>query len=361
MKINNIVITVLFSLIIIGMFVFNVVKEDVEISLTERRKLAQLPELTKETIFSAELSNDFESYAVDQVAFREEFRTLKSFVNMNILGQKDNNSYFEKDGSIYKMEYPLSEANLDKTLNVIKNVYDKYLFKANVYFAIIPDKNYYLNDDHLTIDYNKMKSLVNDKLTNVKYIDIWDNLNLDSYYKTDIHWRQEKIISVANKIKLSILADEYAPIEILYNEENVGKFYGTYYGQIACDVTADDMYILTNDMINEAVVYNYETKETLGIYDKRQTNDKYDIYLSGATPLIGIKNPKVENGKELIIFRDSFGSSLAPLLIDEYENIILVDLRYISSKILDQFIEFKDNQDVLFIYSTMLLNQNILK
>ena len=52
---------------------------------------------------------------------------------------------------------------------------------------------------------------------------------------------------------------------------------------------------------------------------------------------------------------------MAPLLIDDYENIILIDLRYISNIILDKFIEFKDNQDVLFIYSTMLLNQNILK
>jgi hypothetical protein len=146
-----------------------------------------------------------------------------------------------------------------------------------------------------------------------------------------------------------------------YNKENVGKFYGTYYGQISSKVEADDMCILTNEMINEAIVYDYEKQETLGIYDKRETNDKYDIYLSGATPLIGIKNTKVNNGKELLIFRDSFGSSIAPLLIDDYENIILIDLRYMSSAVLDKFVEFKDNQDVLFIYSTMLLNQNILK
>ena len=359
MKIKNIINSILFSLIIIGMLVFNIVKEDTEISLTERRKLAQLPKFTKDVVFSTKLSTDFESYAVDQVAFREEFRTLKSFFNVNIFGQKDNNSYFEKDGAIYKMEYPLLETNVDKTLNVIKNVCDKYLSKANIYSAIIPDKNYYLNDDHLTIDYEKLKTLVNDKLTNVEYIDIWNELDLDCYYKTDIHWRQEKINKVAIKIKSSIVKEKQE--EVLYNEENVGKFYGTYYGQIACDVTADDMYILTNDMINEAVVYNYETKETLGIYDKRESNDKYDVYLSGATPLIGIKNPNVKNGKELLIFRDSFGSSLAPLLIDEYEDIILIDLRYMSSQILDKFVEFKDNQDVLFIYSTMLLNQNILK
>lgn len=358
MKVKNIIITVLFSLIIIGMFVFNVVKEDIDISLSERRKLAQFPELTKENILSSELSNKFESYAVDQIIFREGFRNLKSFVNIKLFGQKDDNSYFEKDGAIYKIEYPLNESNVNKTTDILKNVIDKYLTKANIYYAIIPDKNYYLNDDHLTIDYLKMKELVSNKLTNASYIDIWDKLNLDSYYKTDIHWRQEEIKPVADTIKLAMGNEN---TEIKYNKENVGKFYGTYYGQIASKVEGDEMYILTNDTINDAVVYNYETNETLGVYNKKETNDKYDIYLSGATPIIGIKNTKVQNGKELLIFRDSFGSSLAPLLIDDYENIILIDLRYISNIILDKFVEFKDNQDVLFIYSTMLLNQNILK
>ena len=59
------------------------------------------------------------------------------------------------------------------------------------------------------------------------------------------------------------------------------------------------------------------------------------------------------------MFRDSFGSSIAPLLVENYKKIILIDLRYISSKILGSYIEFKD-QDVLFLYSTVVLNQNIL-
>ena len=52
------------------------------------------------------------------------------------------------------MEYPLSEKNVQKSVNKIDEVYEKYLQNMNVYYAIIPDKNYYLeNDDHLKIDY----------------------------------------------------------------------------------------------------------------------------------------------------------------------------------------------------------------
>lgn len=61
-----------------------------------------------------------------------------------------------------------------------------------------------------------------------------------------------------------------------------------------------------------------------------------------------------------MLFRDSFGSSIAPLFLENYSKITLVDLRYISKDVLENFIEF-DKQDVLFLYSTLVLNQNIFK
>ena len=57
------------------------------------------------------------------------------------------------------------------------------------------------------------------------------------------------------------------------------------------------------------------------------------------------------------MFRDSFGSSLAPLLLEGYARVTLVDIRYISPALLDRFISFAD-QDVLFLYSTSVLNSS---
>ena len=58
------------------------------------------------------------------------------------------------------------------------------------------------------------------------------------------------------------------------------------------------------------------------------------------------------------MFRDSFGSSLAPLLASGYRTITLVDLRYITSAELGKYLEVTD-QDVLFLYSTLLLNNSM--
>ena len=58
------------------------------------------------------------------------------------------------------------------------------------------------------------------------------------------------------------------------------------------------------------------------------------------------------------MFWDSYGSSLIPLFINGYKKITVVDTRYISPKILKNYIDFKD-KDVLFIYGVILLNNSV--
>ena len=70
-----------------------------------------------------------------------------------------------------------------------------------------------------------------------------------------------------------------------------------------------------------------------------------------------IDNSNAGSEKELVVFRDSFGSSLAPLLAEGYKKITLVDIRYIQPGVLKSYIDFS-GQDVLFIYSTMVLNNS---
>lgn len=357
-SIKNYVITIGFCFIIISVFLINILTEDKEISLTERRKLTAFPEITVHKLLKGETTAKFEDYAVDQFVGRDTFRLIKASFSTNIYKQKDNNKMFEKDGAIYKMEYPLNETNIKKSAIKINSIYNTYLKDMNVYYAIIPDKNYYLeDDDHLKFDYTKLKQIMGNELTNLKYIDIWNNLELEDYYKTDIHWKQENLQEVVETIRTNMNLEQ---IESTYQIIDVGDFYGTYYGQIPGNIKPDKMYVLTNNTIKKCTTYNYETKQTGTIYDTKTTQDKYDIYVSGATPIISIENKNATNGKELLLFRDSFGSSIAPLLIENYSKITLIDLRYIPSKMLTEFIEF-ENQDVLFLYSTVVLNQNILK
>ena len=357
-KVKNMIITFGFSIILISVFLINTISKDQTISTSERRKLAQFPEITIKKILNGDVTEDLEKYVEDQFINRDFFRTIKSFWSTNIFMQKDNNNLFEKDGAIYKMEYPLKENNVQKSAQKIKEVYDKYLQNMNVYYSIIPDKNYYLeNDDHLKIDYNKLQNIVETELEGLKYIDITKGLKLEDYYKTDLHWKQENLQQVVEIIQNDMGLEK---IKTEYEKQDKGEFYGTYYGQLGIEVEPDNLYILTNETIKKCTTYNVEKNKIAPIYTETKSADRYDIFVSGATPLISIENPNAKTEKELLLFRDSFGSSLAPLLVENYKKITLIDIRYMSSKLLGQFIEFED-QDVLFLYSTVVLNQNIFK
>ena len=73
--------------------------------------------------------------------------------------------------------------------------------------------------------------------------------------------------------------------------------------------------------------------------------------------LLTIENPLAETDRELVIFRDSFGSSIAPLLVPGYAKVTLADIRYLPSSQIGKFITFTD-QDVLFLYSAPVLNNS---
>jgi len=358
-KTKNKIITLGFIIILISIFFINIIAKDKTVSITERRKLAQFPEVTISKIANGDVMKKLEDYTIDQFVGRDVFRRIKSFFNTNIYKQKDDNKLFEKDGAIYKMEYPLNENNVKKSANKIKEVYEKYLKEMNVYYAIIPDKNYYLeNDDHLKIDYNKLKNILNNELAQMNYIDIWESLTLEDYYRTDLHWKQENLINVVNKIENEMNLNITSKNN--YKIKNEYDFYGTYYGQLAINVEPDKLYTLTNETIEKCTTYNFETQKNGTVYAEATSADKYDTYLSGAVSIINIDNPNANTEKELLLFRDSFGSSLAPLLIENYSKITLIDLRYVSSQLLEKFVTF-ENQDVLFLYSSVVLNQNILK
>jgi hypothetical protein len=136
-------------------------------------------------------------------------------------------------------------------------------------------------------------------------------------------------------------------------------FYGVYYGQAALPMEPETLYIMESDLLDGCRVYDYETGKYGAVYDmgKLSSRDLYDVYLSGAKSLLTIENPAAGNDRELIVFRDSFGSSMVPLLVNGYSKVTLVDIRYIQSSMLPQYIDFH-GQDVLFLYSTLVLNNS---
>ena len=206
------------------------------------------------------------------------------------------------------------------------------------------------------MDYPKIFRQVKESMPWASYVDLTDCLTVEDYYRTDTHWRQEALIPAAQKLSSAL---EITPPKVDdFTKTLIEKpFYGVYYGQAALPMEPENMYILQNDLLKDCRVYNYETQSYSPIYDLDRVNgkDMYEVYLSGSQSLLRIENPNAATDKELILFRDSFGSSIAPLLVQDYATVTLVDIRYLSSQLLGRYLEF-NGQDVLFLYSTLVLN-----
>lgn len=344
-----------FISIIFIFFICILFKEDSLISTEERRYLAQRDDLRLDSQFS----ENYEEYLLDQFPLRSKFRKIKSITAFNIFNKKENNDIIIYNDSAIKITKDYNYEGVNITIDKINFLQNK-LFKNNkVYFALIPDKSCFYDKFDVGTNYLKIEEIAKQNLNNkISYIAIKDELSLDMYYKTDSHWSQDKIINVANKILLNLNGTQ--------NNENftiksINNFEGVYLSQACLPLEKDTINYLENNIINDAKVYNFETNKETKIYDLDKLNDEksldnYDIFLSGAAPLLKITNEKSQNDKTLIIFRDSYSSSLAPLLINNYKTIYLVDLRYIDSDLISKFIKIKGDEDVLFIYSTLIIN-----
>lgn len=345
-------------LFVAGMMMLCILTPEQEVSASERRKLEQFPIITLNNVTSGKFMEQFEKYATDQFPGRELWRSMKAQIVQKGFRQSDNNLFYEKNGHISKIEYPLNEDSVERAAKIFNRIYKEQLEGQNckVYYSIIPDKNYFLGDGHLRMDYVKLMSIMDEKLDAMTYIDITKLMQEDDYYKTDTHWRQENLIDVAEKLTKEMGNDVTAEYETRRLES---PFYGVYHGQSALNVPPDALRYLVNDTLEGCTVYDYQNEKETTIYDMEKVDgkDPYEMFLSGPISLLTIYNPKAEKQRELVLFRDSFGSSVAPLLVEGYSKVTLIDIRYIASSYVEKMVDF-ENADVLFLYSTSVLNHS---
>jgi len=355
---NSLIIGVFFVLIVglaLGQFA-----QDNQVSQSERRKLTQKPAFNTETVLSGEYSEDIETYLLDQFPAREKFRTLQSVMNFYIWQRMDSNNIWLEGDKAFKIEYPLKEDQVAYGIKYTNRLIENHLSESKVYYSIIPDRNYFMQGgDHPTMDYDRLQSMMED--INGTYIDIFSVLTLEDYYDTDAHWKQECIYPVAEKLGIAMgVKDHLTPWED-YTAHTLAPFYGVYMGQAALPLKSDTITYLTSPQTDAAIVTGAEFSGEKEVYtvERFEGLDGYDIYLNGAQAILNIECTNTDSDKELIIFRDSFTSSLAPYLVGAYKTITLVDMRYVHSSILDSVVDFH-GQDVLFLYSTSMMNSSML-
>lgn len=333
-----------------------------DISEAERRPLDQLPQLSLSTLLDGSFMKDFEGFTLDQFPLRDSFRQIKSLFHYYVMNQSDNNDIYIVDGYAAKLEYPLNTESLAYAAQRFNALYEMYLKDSGsrVFFTIAPDKGCYLAQEngYPAMDYAAMASQLRQDMPWASFVDLTDCLTGEDYYRTDTHWRQEALLPAAEKLcnALGVTPFDADGFSATALER---PFYGVYYGQAALPMEPETIHILEHPVLSQCRVYDYETDSYVSVYDmtKLESRDLYDVFLSGAKSLLTIENPNAATDRELIVFRDSFGSSMVPLLVQDYAKVTLIDIRYMSMNLLGRYVQFQ-GQDVLMLYSSLVLNNS---
>lgn len=270
----------------------------------------------------------------------------------------------DENGMMQLSDMYISESSSFKAENVEKlgdkliSVRDTYLGDAPVYYGIIPDKSFYAKDQITSFqEHDKIIETLAQVLAGWTEIDLTDSLMLSDYYNTDPHWRQDALGAVLSTMgeamDFEIDADAFSFVEY-------DGFIGSYRRSVEA-LTGETIGIFSSSATENSVVDNYQYPNQTEVYSMElmSGDNPFDLFLNGASPLITITNPEAASERKLVIFRDSYGSSLAPLLLEAYSEITLVDLRYMASSLLPDFVDFTD-KEVLFLFSDELANSNFL-
>ncbi len=382
-KVKNIVNTFVFVGIIAVFAVwcvitlFNPSTEKLE---GENRLPAQLPEnVTWSQLLNNKVEIDaagneilppikqFENFAVDQFPLRRFFRYIKAHFAMDILGLKENNGYAVEEDSIVQITPSFTQGILDYQIGRLDYMYDKYL-KDNGgkhFVAVIPDKNYHFGNQYgyPMPDYEALLNQVKDTLPEMEYIDLFGALELDDYYKTDWHWDQSKLDGVVAALGEAMGFGDRLPAWDSYTRNEL-PFSGGYTSQSALYPNGEKLTYLTSEALEACRVFNYATNKYSSLYDMEmyeKGDPQYGFFLSDGAPLQRIDNPNATTDKSLIVFRDSFGSSILPMMAEGYASIYVVDIRAIYPDAVTAMIGDISGMDVLYLYSTTILNTNCFR
>ena len=91
--------------------------------------------------------------------------------------------------------------------------------------------------------------------------------------------------------------------------------------------------------------------DSLYVRDYLEVKDKYSSFTGSNQPIIDIETD-LNNGKRLLLIKDSYAHSLVPFLANHYEKITMVDMRYINAD-LNYFLDLSEYTQALFMYNSV--------
>ena len=370
---KNKIICVLCLLLVFGFTVFDLTTPDRDFSQWENRNLAQMPDLTQRALLSGEFGADYETYMTDQFAGRDTFVKAKFLVD-TALGKRDSGGVYVTDSALYSIQPDPDYKIIDKNLSAMQSFAERTGVAS--YLTVVPSSTYIYKDAlppfAPVVDENEIFSYIENNLKNVRFFNITDKLEEKRadyvYFRTDHHWTGDGALIGYNAF-LEVLGRETLAKDDFDISTVSLSFLGTLSSKSgALGIEKDTLERLDRGNVTEVEVWDgIESTSYPSMYFEEYLakKDKYSYYLGTNQPLVRIKTDS--DGGRLVVFKDSYAHITAPLMVGDWSEIVLVDLRYVRERIdvlLQRVIgcDIADFDASLFLYSaeTFTTQDNML-
>lgn len=355
-----------FILSLVFFLVLNCITPDRKISTSENRELASFPEFTLSALLDGSYFTDLNSYISDQFVFRDGWISLKS-KEERWQGRKElSDIYIGSSGYLLAKPTTPNYSAINKTIEAMNTFHKKHA-KSKMSVMIVPNASQILKDKlpQFTQVHNQLSDIryIRNGLTSFTWLGAGEILrqhkNEYIYYHTDHHWTTIGAYDVYRGVAASLGVKASTLKRYMISD----TFEGTLASQSGIHSTKDTVYVYKTDNTHPYYVnYPELRKKSASCYDEAalKKSDQYQVFFGGNHPLVEI-NSTNHNGKNLMVFKDSYANSFIPFLIPYYEKIIMVDPRYYYDNLSSAIQEYNINS-YLFLYSAnTFVNDQVLK
>ena len=365
MKKQNSIIIAVFGLLIVSLGLLSWLTPDAEFSENENRVLQQLPRLTADTVKSGDFGDEVEDYLSDQFWQRDRWTAIRSRAKMLLLNRDIGGVYLADDGYYIEKVTPndLDGERLAKNLQTLRQFFDRCaeggMAAENMTFLPVPTPGCILRDklpEYATLfDEDAVFAQMEATLESYRLPDLREPFAAAAgerqlYYRTDHHWTTAGALLGYQCYRAALGLP--VPDEADFTVEEYPGFRGTLYSKVLDANAATDTVMLYRQPGDTGWSVRYDNTDHAGCYDtaKLSQKDMYEVFFGGNWPTVTIRGGE-ENGRRLLVLKDSYANAFLPFAAADYEEIVAVDLRYYLGS-LSELMQQEGITDLLVLYST---------
>lgn len=359
---------VIFMVLLLGLAGKEALSHQRTYSLVEKRELQTRPEISITKVLDGRFQKKYESYLRDQFPGRDHWVSFQTDMELFMGKNEIHNVYIGKNHYLLEhyTEKEFDPQQISKNLQALEKFVGKAKQNADVHVMMVPTKSWVLREklpafaphykEQKFYDALQQKLEKEDVLISVEPV-LDAHKEEEIYYRTDHHWTTLGAWYAYEQYTKAVGGD-------LQKAQGKKKFrciskdfYGTTYAKINYARQADKIEIYEPaDKLR--VVYNMGEKKTKTLYDFSflKTADQYSVFTGGNQAVLEITGG-IKNGKTLLLIKDSFANSILPFLAEDYEKLVVVDLRQLNVSG-DRLLEMFSPTDILILYNSAQFAQD---